>query len=126
MAAREGRGLAGRHPPAAAARRGHGRGAEDHRRSESPLNLIWRQSARSDLRAIVTYIAERNAPAAQQIKDAIEACAERLSEHPFLYRRGRLAGTREAVVHPNYVLIYTVGAEGVEILNVVHARQQYP
>ncbi len=93
---------------------------------EGPLNLIWRASARSDLRAIVTYIAERNAPAAQQIKDAVEACAERLSEHPFLYRPGRIADTREAVVHPNYVLIYRVGAEAVEILNVVHARRQYP
>jgi toxin ParE1/3/4 len=47
-------------------------------------------------------------------------------DHPFLYRPGRVAGTREAVVHPNYILVYRVTAEAVEIVSVVHARQQYP
>jgi plasmid stabilization system protein ParE len=57
---------------------------------------------------------------------AIEACADRLPEHPFLYRSGRAPGTREAVVHPNYILIYRVTAEAVEIVSVVHARRRYP
>jgi len=35
-------------------------------------------------------------------------------------------GTREAVVHPNYILIYRVGTDAVEIVSLVHARQQYP
>jgi plasmid stabilization system protein ParE len=43
-----------------------------------------------------------------------------------MYRKGRVPGTREAVVHPNYILIYLVGAEAIEIVNVVHARRQYP
>jgi toxin ParE1/3/4 len=34
-------------------------------------------------------------------------------------------GTREAVVHPNYILVYRVG-ECIEVLAVLHARQQYP
>ena len=37
-----------------------------------------------------------------------------------------MPGTREAVVHPNYVLIYRVGTETVEIVSVLHARQSYP
>jgi len=37
-----------------------------------------------------------------------------------------VAGTREAVVHPNYILIYRVLDDRVEVVNVVHARQQYP
>ena len=43
-----------------------------------------------------------------------------------MFRSGRVEGTREALVHPNYLLVYRVGVESVEIINVVHARQQYP
>ncbi|HEX8468473.1 MAG TPA: type II toxin-antitoxin system RelE/ParE family toxin [Allosphingosinicella sp.] len=57
---------------------------------------------------------------------AIEACAERLPDHPFLYRPGRAPGTREAVVHPNCILAYRVTGEAVEVVNLVHARQRYP
>lgn len=42
-----------------------------------------------------------------------------------LHRPGRIPGTREAVVHPNYILIYRV-AEIIEALAVFHARQPYP
>jgi toxin ParE1/3/4 len=90
------------------------------------IALIWRESALDDLEAIQAYIAERNSDAANRLQDAIDACAERLPEHPFLYRPGRVAGTREAVVHPNYILIYRVTAEAVEIVNVLHTRRQYP
>ena len=43
-----------------------------------------------------------------------------------MYRPGRADGTREAVVHPNYLLIYQVVSGTIEIVNVVHARQNYP
>ncbi len=43
-----------------------------------------------------------------------------------MYRPGRADGTREAVVHPNYLLIYRIVLDTVEIVNVVHARQDYP
>ena len=90
------------------------------------LSLVWRASALDDLETIIAYIAERNADAAERLQAAIEACAERLPRHPFLYRTGRVEGTREAVAHPNYILIYRVGAETVEIVNVIHARREYP
>ena len=35
-------------------------------------------------------------------------------------------GTRELVAHPNYVIVYRVSETTVEIVNVLHARQQYP
>ena len=91
-----------------------------------PLKLVWRASALTDLTTIIGYIAERNLSAAERLQDEIENCAERLPEHPFLYRTGRVDGTREAVVHPNYILIYRVGADEIEIVSVLHSRQQYP
>jgi addiction module RelE/StbE family toxin len=90
------------------------------------LTLVWRASALDDLDQIISYIAERDISAADGLQAAIEACAERLAEHPFMYRTGRVAGTREAVVHPNYILIYRVTADAVEIISLVHARQEYP
>jgi len=90
------------------------------------LKLVWRASALDDLEVIVAFIADRDIGAAERLQDAIEACAERLPDHPFLYRPGRVPGTREAVVHPNYIIIYRVTGDAVEVVNLVHARRQYP
>ena len=90
------------------------------------MNLIWLPAARRDLETIIRYIADRDVDAAQRLKSLIEAAAELLPEHPFMYRPGRIGGTREAVVHPNYILIYRVTSDDVEVVNVVHARQEYP
>jgi plasmid stabilization system protein ParE len=45
---------------------------------------------------------------------------------PYLFRLGRVAGTREHVVHPNYIVAYQVGINVIDILRVLHSRQQYP
>ena len=90
------------------------------------LSLIWGERASRDLEGIVEYIAERNEPAAARIKALAETCAERLPHFPFMYRAGRIPGTREAVIHPNYILIYRVLTDAVEIVSVIHARREYP
>ncbi|WP_090220109.1 type II toxin-antitoxin system RelE/ParE family toxin [Pseudomonas cedrina] len=41
------------------------------------------------------------------------------------FKQGRLSGTREMVVHPNYLVVYRV-IEQVEILTVLHTRQEFP
>lgn len=88
--------------------------------------LEWRATARADLLAIIDYISDDNPDAAQQLKDEIEAKAARLPEHPKLYRQGRIHGTREMVVHANYVVIYVEDDNAVSILRVLHAAQQWP
>lgn len=90
------------------------------------LNLIWREPAREATRAAFNYVAENDVAAAERLLKVIEACAEAIPSHPYMYRPGRVPGTREAVVHPNYILIYRVTADAVEIVNLVHARQCYP
>ena len=52
--------------------------------------------------------------------------ANGLAAMPFMCRHGRVAGTREAVVHPNCIMIYAVTDTEVRILSVIHARQNYP
>ncbi len=90
------------------------------------LSLIWRDDALDDLDRIFTYIADHDLQAAEKLHVAIQSCAERLPTHPFMYRLGRVPGTREAIVHPNYVLVYSVGADAIEVLSLLHTRQRYP
>jgi toxin ParE1/3/4 len=90
------------------------------------LSLVWREKALEQLDTIIDYIREHNEGAAIRLQEAMESCAERLTTHPYSYRPGRVAGTREAVVHPNYLLVYRVHVDRVEIVNVFHARRQYP
>ena len=90
------------------------------------LPVLWRNKARQSLTQINDYIADRNPTAAQRLKDAIEQAVSNLPQHPYLYRPGLVAGTREIVAHPNYVVVYRVTASAIEVINVLHSRQQYP
>lgn len=56
------------------------------------MNLVWLPAARRDFETIIRYIAERDVAAAQRLKSLIADGAERLAEHPFMYRTGRVPG----------------------------------
>ena len=56
----------------------------------------------------------------------LEAKAESARQRPTLYKPGRVKGTREIVVRPNYAMVYRVSPEAVEVLRVLHAAQQWP
>jgi addiction module RelE/StbE family toxin len=88
--------------------------------------LEWREAARADLLAIVDYISDDNPDAAQHLKDEIESKVARLAEHPKRFRQGRVSGTREMVVRPNYIVIYAEDARAVTVLRILHAAQQWP
>ncbi|MDV3457247.1 type II toxin-antitoxin system RelE/ParE family toxin [Sphingomonas sp. HF-S4] len=89
------------------------------------LPIRWRPEARLQLSAITHDIARRNPAAADRLGAAIKHTVSQLPGHPHIYRPGRMEGTREAIVHPNYILVYRVG-DAIEILSILHARQQYP
>ena len=90
------------------------------------LPVAWRKEASQELDEIIDYIAQFDERAADRLEAAALECTERLSEFPYLYRTGRVAGTREALVHPNYIIVYRVGATQIDILSVVHSRRNYP
>ena len=90
------------------------------------LPVLWRSKAQADLAAILEYIAERSPQAAIELYDDIERVVSQLSHHPYLYRLGRVAGTRELVANPNYIVVYRVSADAIEIVSILHSRQQYP
>lgn len=90
------------------------------------VSLSWKQEAIADLLAIIDYISDDNPNAAQALKEDIEGKAFELPNHPRMYRTGRVNGTREMVVRPNYVVVYAEDPTAVVILRVLHAAQQWP
>lgn len=82
--------------------------------------------ARAQLGEILDYIGDRNIVAASELYQNIQAATSALPQHPYLYRFGRVPGTREIVVHPNYLVVLSRSRIVIEILTVLHARRQYP
>ncbi|MGR3313432.1 type II toxin-antitoxin system RelE/ParE family toxin [Roseovarius indicus] len=50
----------------------------------------------------------------------------RLPEQPKTGRPGRVHGTRELVVHHNYIVIYAERPTVVTVLRVLHAARMWP
>lgn len=86
----------------------------------------WSDEAERDLVQILDFIAERNPAAADRLQVRFSDVVKNLQDRSLIYREGRVSGTREIVVHPNYVLIYRIGADAVWIVNVLHSARRYP
>ncbi|SER91741.1 addiction module toxin, RelE/StbE family [Vreelandella subterranea] len=89
------------------------------------LPIHWHDEAINDLFELVVYIAERDPQAARRLRIRIEAAISSVAEHPYLHQVGRLPGTREIVAHPNFIVVYQV-TDRIEVISVVHSRQNYP
>lgn len=90
------------------------------------MNLFWTPEALSDRRAIYDHIEADNPGAALSLDAQFSAAAHRLTDYPYLGRPGRVAFTRELVVHQNYILIYDITAEKIRVLRVLHVARRWP
>lgn len=88
--------------------------------------LVLKAFALNDRERIMDRIAEDNPQAALDLDVLFEQKADALIAHPEMYRAGRKRGTREMVVHPNYIVIYRIQGDTVEILRVKNTAQQWP
>lgn len=84
------------------------------------MRIRWRPLAEADRDGIVDFIAQDNVRAALEPGDTIERRVAELAEQPRLFRPGRVRGTREMVVHPNYVVVYRIKRDEIEIVRVLH------
>jgi toxin ParE1/3/4 len=76
---------------------------------------------------IIRYVANVNPMAARRLRKRLMDSVLPVSEHPYLYRQSELVpGLREIVAHPNYVVYYRVAMSCIEVVNVVHARREFP
>ena len=90
------------------------------------LQIVWSRVALDDLESIARFVAQHDENAAEKLQRRIEESVLPVAHHPHLFRWGRLPNTKEIVAHPNYVVVYRVLKTRVRILNVLHARQNYP
>jgi toxin ParE1/3/4 len=90
------------------------------------MHVDWRPRARRRLQSIFDHIEEQSPAAADFVFESIIAAAAALPDHPYVYREGRRPNTREMIVLPNYIVVYRVKLDRIQILNVLHARRRYP
>ncbi len=90
------------------------------------MKLIWTRVANADRSEIRAHIGRDNPAAALAIDELFSEKAARLSDYPGLGRPGRVPGTRELVVHQNYIIIYDIAADLLRILRILHATKQWP
>jgi len=92
------------------------------------MRVDWSARAVSDLQSISNYIEEATSlQSANRITRKIYKAAQSLKSLPGRGRLGRTDDTRELLV-PNlpYRIVYRPFGERVLILNIVHAKQQWP
>lgn len=89
--------------------------------------IRFTKSALADIDEAISWLAERNAAAANQLSERLRAGMERLAQFPDLGRSGRVAGTREwSVPETHYIAAYRITGGDVEILAIRHARRRWP
>ncbi|NYT78925.1 type II toxin-antitoxin system RelE/ParE family toxin [Alcaligenaceae bacterium] len=90
------------------------------------MKLFWTPEAAQDRDEIYNYIEADNPVAALALDELFERKAGSPADYPGLGRSGRMAGTRELVVHANYILVYDLVGGIVRVLRIVHAARQWP
>jgi toxin ParE1/3/4 len=88
----------------------------------TPYAIVWLGAAAVDRRRIVRYIVEqsREPRVAVAFMDALMGKIELLALGTVQFKPGRLTGTREYVVHPNYIVVYRImeAAKQVQIIRL--------
>lgn len=90
------------------------------------MEIRWTRKALENLDQIAAYIAQDNPTRASSFIGEIQEKTGSLAMFPGLGRPGRIAGTRELVVHANYVVPYRVKNNTVQIIRVQHVARLWP
>lgn len=90
------------------------------------MRVRWLISAQKSLRAQLAFIAEDNPAAARRVSIRIHDAVVNLAAFPHSGRAGEVPGTRELVV-PGlpFLVVYTLGADSVDILRVLHTATNW-
>jgi len=87
------------------------------------MALKWTKTALSSVDDIAGFIAKDNPRRATCFVLELKNAVTKLQAHPGMGRAGRVHGTRELVLHKNYIAIYRVRGDDVEILRLHHVAR---
>ncbi len=90
------------------------------------MKVVWTGPAVADRSAIREYIARDDPGAAVALDELISERCNMLLDQPNLGKKGRVEGTRELVIHKNYILVYDLSGDSVRILRVLHTALLWP
>lgn len=93
---------------------------------EAVLEVRWTRRGLASLNAVTEFIARDNPSAARKFAAEALRQTDLLAAHPGIGRPGRVPGSRELVIHKNYIVPYRVKAGHVELLRVHHAARLWP
>jgi plasmid stabilization system protein ParE len=89
-------------------------------------SVHWSRAARADVKAIVRHVSIYDYRAAVSLRKQIDDAALYVAQASVRFKEGRLPGTQELVVTRNYILVFRALPDRIDVVNVVHTRQQYP
>ena len=87
------------------------------------MSIKWTKAALASVDEIAGFIAKDNPIRATSFVIELKAAVNKLQTHPGMGRAGRVPGTRELLLHKNYIAIYRVRGDDVEILRLHHAAR---
>jgi addiction module RelE/StbE family toxin len=87
------------------------------------MSIKWTKTALACVDEIAGFIAKDNPTRATSFVLELQAAVSKHQAHPGMGRAGRVPGTRELVLHKNYIAIYRVRGYDVEILRLHHAAR---
>lgn len=87
------------------------------------MPIKWTKTALRSADDIASYIAKDNPTRASSFVIELQDAVTKLQFHPGMGRAGRVPGTRELVLHKNYIAIYRVRGDDVEILRLHHVAR---
>ena len=82
------------------------------------MALKWTKTALRSVDEIAGFIAKDSPTRASSFVLELRDAVTKLQVHPGMGRAGRVPGTRELVLHKNYIAIYRVRGDDVEILRL--------
>ena len=88
------------------------------------MALKWTRTALRSVDEIAGFIAADNPSRATSFVRELKDAVNKLQAHPGMGRSGRVPGTRELVLHKNYIAIYRVRGDDVEILRLHHVARK--
>jgi addiction module RelE/StbE family toxin len=87
------------------------------------MSIKWTKTALASVDEIAGFIAKDNPTRATSFVLELQVAVTKLQAHPGMGRPGRVPGTRELVLHKNYIAIYRVHSDDVEILRLHHVAR---
>lgn len=90
------------------------------------MQVVWSPTSKRKIDEIVDYISKDDVDAALSLVEEFEDRVEHLKEHP---RSGQMVPAlndekvRQLVVKSNYLIIYEIKQDHIDILTIRHARQ---